>query len=342
MAKELELQRDYLKGEVVTTIYFGGGTPSLLSEQELSLLFKSIHLFFNVDSKAEITFEANPDDLYLSKALLWKQLGINRLSIGIQSFSDEILSYLNRAHNSHSAKQCVTIAREAGFDNISIDLIYGIPNQTLEQWNDDVLQATALATEHLSCYSLTIEPKTAFGNWAKKGKLVAASDDASAQHFEWLMEKMKAAGYEHYEISNFCKPGSQSKHNSNYWRQEKYLGIGPSAHAYNGTSRQYTVANNIQYIKSIESGLLAFEKEELSRFDLINEFIMTSLRTSWGCSIAKLQALYNYAILDEQKIELEKLIRLGLITIHAGSIVLTKNGKLVADKITTDLFVLPS
>jgi oxygen-independent coproporphyrinogen III oxidase len=340
MVKEMAIQKKYLQGEAIHTLYFGGGTPSLLFEQEFELLFSGLHKNFTLDVDAEITVEANPDDLDEPKLKMLRQLSINRLSIGIQSFHDSILTYLNRAHTSASAKQCVSAARDAGFSNISIDLIYAIPNQTLAMWKQDIAQALALKPEHISCYSLTIEQKTAFGKWAKRGKLKIVDDEVAAEHLEILMEQLEHAGYEHYEISNFAKPEFQSQHNSSYWKQAKYLGIGPSAHSYNGVSRQYTVSNNQQYLQSLEKGEVPLEKEVLTRADHINEFILTSLRTSWGCNTSQLQALYSYDLLTDQETYIEQLLKQDQATIFNKHLILTKKGKLLADKIASDLFII--
>jgi oxygen-independent coproporphyrinogen III oxidase len=335
----LALQKNYLEGEAIETIYFGGGTPSLLNAAELNLLFSSLYQNFPINPSAEITLEANPDDLDEVKLEMLKQIGVNRLSIGVQSFHDSILHYLNRAHTSASAIDCIAKARDKGFGNISIDLIYAIPNETIEQWEEDIAQTLAFAPEHISCYSLIIEPKTTFGKWAQQKKLTAVNDEVAAHHLEIVMKKLEQAGYEHYETSNFSKPGFQSRHNSNYWKQAKYLGIGPSAHSYNGISRQFTIPNNYRYLQSLEKEIIAFEKEMLSRTDLINEFILTSLRTSWGCDTSRLHSLYNYDLLGDQHIYIRKLVTEKLAVSLNNTIILTKKGKMLADKIALDLFV---
>jgi oxygen-independent coproporphyrinogen III oxidase len=340
MVKEIELQKNYLQGEVIHTLYFGGGTPSLLSEHEFLLLFSALHKNFTIDANAEITVEGNPDDLDELKLRMLRQLGVNRLSIGIQSFHDAMLTYLNRAHTGVSARQCVLAARAVGFSNISIDLIYAIPNETLAVWEEDIAQALSLNPEHVSCYSLTIEPKTAFGKWEQQGRLKAVDDEVAAEHLEILMEQLEHAGYEHYEISNFAKPGFQSQHNSSYWKQAQYLGIGPSAHSYNGVSRQYTVSNNQQYLQSLEKGEVPFEKEVLTRADQINEFILTSLRTSWGCNTSELHSLYAYDLLVERELYIQKMLSENQAVLLNKHLILTKKGKLLADKIASDLFVV--
>lgn len=338
ISKELVLQKDYLSGELIETVYFGGGTPSVLSQDELSLILDTIRSIHSIADHAEITVEANPDDLTPERLQELRSAGVNRLSIGIQTFDSARLKFLNRVHDGGAAIKSFTDAREAGFDNISIDLIYAIPGETNEQWLEDIRQAVALKPEHISCYSLTIEDKTAFGKWAATGKLKAEPDEVSAQHLELLMQELGAAGYEHYEISNFSKPGFHSKHNSSYWKGAKYLGVGPSAHSYNGESRQYTVSNNHAYIKSIQGESIPFEKEILSRENKINEYILTTLRTSWGIDLAVLKKELHYDLIEQNKSYINQLLDKELITIDNTILKLTQTGKLLADKISSDLF----
>ncbi len=340
MVQELDLQRHYLEGEQIETIYFGGGTPSLLSSLELDVLMAAIRDRFDVVKDVEITLEANPDDLSKEKLAALRGSGVNRLSIGIQTFHNTLLTSLNRAHSATDAIRSISNAREAGFENISMDLIYALPGETLEMWRDDIEKALALAPEHISCYSLTIEPKTAFGKWTKQGKLQAPDDEVAAQHLEMLVEALELAGYEHYEVSNFAKPGFYSRHNSSYWKGAYYLGIGPSAHSYNGPSRHYTVSNNHHYLKAIASGVVPLEKEILSRADKINEYLLTTLRTSWGCDCETLLTATGYNLLDEQKEYLQQLVDGEYASMDGKKIILTKKGKLLADKIASDLFVL--
>jgi oxygen-independent coproporphyrinogen-3 oxidase len=338
--KELQLQLDYLKGEVIQTIYFGGGTPSVLDTRELQSILDAIRSSHQVADRAEITLEANPDDLSVSKLKELSGLGINRLSIGIQSFHPAILKFLNRVHDADSAINSFQHAREAGFNNISIDLIYGIPDETEEQWKDDIRQAIALKPDHISCYSLTIEPKTVFGKWSATGKLKPVDDEVAARHLEILMDQLEQNGFEHYEISNFARPGFQSRHNSSYWRQEKYLGIGPSAHSYNGTSRQYNIHNNNLYIRSLKNDQIPFEREELSADDLINEYILTTLRTQWGTDLKKIKQDFGYDLLTKNAEYLSKIFNDKLAVLENGVLRLTRAGKLLADKISSDLFVV--
>ncbi|HMV07650.1 MAG TPA: radical SAM family heme chaperone HemW [Cyclobacteriaceae bacterium] len=339
IAKELTLQKDYLQGEAIDTIYLGGGTPSLLTAVELSLLFGTIRSHYSVSPHAEITLEANPDDLTREKLSQLKSIGLNRLSIGIQTFNTERLKSLNRIHDEASAIRSFNDAREAGFDNITIDLMYALPGETMDDWRRDIAQAINLHPEHISCYSLTIEPKTVFGKWAATGKLNLQSDEVAARHLEMLMEMLPAAGYEHYEISNFAKPGFHSKHNSSYWRGVNYLGVGPSAHSFNGESRQYNITNNHLYLKALNSDAIPFEKEILSRENRINEYILTSLRTSWGTDLSFLKQTYGYDLLTENKNYLSELLEKQFVTFDDGVLKLTKAGKLFADKISSDLFL---
>lgn len=334
---EISIQKDYLDPEPVETIYFGGGTPSLLSRQQLSSIFESLKNNFTL-APSEITLEANPDDLTPKKLQALKDVGINRLSIGIQSFDDTVLKYLNRAHNAKLAIQCLEDAHRIGFDNISLDLIYAIPGQSEDQWRSNIDRAIELQPRHISSYSLTIEERTVFGNWAAKGKLFPVADDATATQMEMLADRLERAGYLHYEVSNFSKPGFESRHNSNYWRNKKYLGLGPSAHSYNGTSRQFNVSNNTQYLKSISQDSLPATIEILSHNDRINEYLLTSLRTSWGTDLDKLKIEFNYDILVRHGRYVDTLIQNDLAVLKEHSIFLTRKGRLLADKIASELF----
>lgn len=340
LAAELEMQKNYLHGEKINTIYFGGGTPSMLEAEELEFLLNTINDFFTVDPQAEITLEANPDDLNKAKLVDLKTAGSNRLSIGIQSFNDHTLKYLNRVHNSDTAIACIHAARQAGFKNISIDLIYAIPDRSEEVWKDDVRQALALEPEHISAYSLTIEKKTVFGHRAAQGTLRPTADDLAAAQLEVLIDALETQGYIQYEVSNFCKAGFESKHNSSYWRQEKYLGIGPSAHSYNHTSRQYNISNNHLYVRAIQQHKIPCEYEVLSRADHINEYLMTALRTSWGVDLIKLKEKFNYDILSEHKSLINHLLDYKLAIRDRNFLILTKNGRFLADKISSDLFLV--
>ena len=337
LCAELEMQRKYLENEPLETIYFGGGTPSLLSKHDLEDLFMAIHKNFAVNSP-EVTLEANPDDLSEENLAMLKNVGINRLSIGVQSFDDGILKFLNRAHSSADALGCLDLARHAGFDNISIDLIYAIPGQDNNLWKQNMERAIALSPEHISAYSLTIEDKTVFGQQQKKGISPTEPDEVAASLMEMLMEVSGNAGYEQYEISNFCKPGFYSRHNSSYWQQKKYLGIGPSAHSYNGESRQYNISNNPRYIQSIAQGKIPRQVEVLSRANRINEYLFTTLRTVWGCNLNYLRRNLDYDLLKEKYQAIALLEKLELVLRQSDILLLTKKGKLLADRIASDLF----
>ena len=340
MAEEIALQQNYLAGETIQTVYFGGGTPSLLSKDELHLLLSTIQKYFRVEENSEVTLEANPDDLSLEKLTELKGLGVNRLSIGIQSFQNNVLTFLNRAHNSKLAEESVRLARQAGFNNISIDLIYAIPGQTDEEWRENIRKAIELQPEHISSYSLTIEDKTVFGKWAAAGKFRPPEDDIAATQLEILVEELEDAGYHQYEVSNFSKLDLESRHNSSYWKQQKYLGIGPSAHSYNSETRQYNISNNHLYIKSIREGKIPFEKEVLTREDHVNEYLLTTLRTSWGADIEQIKKRFDYDILKSNREFIDTLTEQNLVVIEKGFLRLTKAGKLLADKISSELFLV--
>jgi oxygen-independent coproporphyrinogen-3 oxidase len=339
LAKELSLQSGYLGGENLETIYFGGGTPSLLSEAELNLIFNSIHKYFKVQVGAEVTLEANPDDLTQEKLSELKSAGINRLSIGIQSLDNQVLRFLNRSHDSQQALKSIDAARGAGFPNINVDLIYAIPGRNISLLKKDIDQLLALHPEHISAYSLTIEEKTVFGNWASRGKLSPETEEENASQFDLVMDKLAEDGFEQYEISNYARPGFQSQHNSSYWKQKKYLGIGPSAHSFNGSQRQVNISSNYSYLKAIETGELPATTEALSLENRINEYIMTSLRTVWGCNTDYLQQNFQFDLLKHKAHYLDHVIKNELIRLQEKTLVLTRSGKMLADKITSDLFV---
>lgn len=340
LKRELFLRKQYLDNEPVKTIYFGGGTPSVLSSAQLKELMTVIQHNFILEPEAEITLEANPEDLTIENLMVFQETGINRLSIGIQSFDPKVLKFINRSHNEEAAFTSFTLARKAGFKNISIDLIYSIPDQPDSIWLKNIHQAIDLQPEHISSYSLTIEERTVFGRWHEKGKLKSIDDEDAARQLEILMKEMDQAGYEQYEISNFSKPGFQSKHNSSYWKREPYLGIGPSAHSYNGSSRQYNVSNNYEYLKNLNLDIVPFVREELSREDKINDFLLTSLRTSWGADLSILRLEMNYDVLKVHSAYLKKLLDENFIRIENDFLTLTNKGKLLADKISSDLFLV--
>lgn len=340
MAEEILLQKDYLGRENLQTIYFGGGTPSLLDASEIRFLLEAVLKNHSVSPDPEITLEANPDDLTAAKLRDLKSVGINRLSIGVQSFDDEILTYLNRAHQARTAIASVDAAVKAGFDNISIDLIYAIPGLTEKAWDRNLSEAVRLHPQHLSAYSLTIEEKTAFGNWQRKGRLQPVDDTLAAAQLERLMDRLSAAAYDQYEISNFAKPGFQSRHNSSYWKGAKYLGIGPSAHSYNLVSRQFNVANNHLYLRSIRDGKVPCQVEILKRADHINEYILTTLRTDKGCNAELLRRNFSYDLFGLHRDYIRQLQRHDLVIVEDETLRLTTAGRLLADKISSDLFLI--
>ncbi len=340
ICSEIKLQKEYLKNEKIDSIYFGGGTPSLLDESQINSIIKSIHQHYSINDKAEITLEANPDDISQQKLEMFRNSGINRISLGIQSFNSDILKWMNRAHHSKQAVESLQLIKDSKFDNYSVDLIYGVPISTHEQWHKDLLQLISYHPPHISSYCLTIEPSTVFGKWQKQGKLSEASEDYSADQFNELVEVLIINGYQHYEISNFALPGKESKHNSSYWQQKKYLGIGPGAHSYNGNSRQYNIANNSKYLKAIKSGVGLFEKETLSLSDQINEYLMTSLRTSAGCSLAYLSNQYHYDLMKSRKATIEQWKAQELCVLIDNQLILTQKGMLLADKLASDLFLV--
>jgi len=339
ICKELIIRKDYLPyGNPVKTVYFGGGTPSLLSSDELSAILQTISLHYPLDLE-ELTIEANPDDLTPQKLHELKSLKFDRLSIGIQSFHDEVLKFYNRTHNAEESIQCIDLARSMGFEKLSIDLMYGFPHADHELWKKDLQLAISYDPGHISSYCLTIEPNTALGNWTKKGKFLPASEDFCAEQFEIMQESLEEAGYIQYEISNFGKPGAFAVHNTNYWKGVPYLGIGPSAHSFDGHSRQHNIANNAKYIKALEKEELEFEKDELSPTDLANEYILTSLRTIWGTDLMKLKNLHNTPLLEVKNREISNFLEDGLVAVEEDHLKLTKEGKLLADYIAGKLFL---
>lgn len=340
ICRELVLQKDYLNKEVIHTIYFGGGTPSLLTETELQRILDTTYQHFTIASHPEITLEANPDDLSKDKLQRLRQAGINRLSIGIQSFHEPHLRYLNRAHNAQEAKACVTNAQDTGFTNLSIDLIYAIPAGNHDLWAQDLQTAIELQPQHISSYCLTIEEKTVFGNWLKKSKIKEADEEFAAEQFEMMVDVLAKHGYEQYEISNFCLPGFYSRHNSNYWKKDQYLGIGPSAHSYDGVSRQFNVASNSRYLKALAEDKLDFEKELLQPHDQVNEYILTGLRTKWGCDLQRVKEAFDYDLYANNKKYIDELISQEMAFIQDQHFILSNKGKLLADRIASDLFIV--
>jgi oxygen-independent coproporphyrinogen III oxidase len=333
LLKEISLQKDYLAGELVETIYIGGGTPSLLPTEDLEKIMFEIRKYLPVSADAEITLEANPDDITEEKLEGWKKIGINRLSIGIQSFFEEDLVWMNRAHTAKQANESIRLALQY-FTNITIDFIYGTPELTNEKWKQNIATAIALKIPHLSCYALTVEPKTPLEKLIRLKKKEGINPDKQSEQFLLLMQWMAEAGYEHYEISNFALPGYRSRHNSSYWQGKKYLGLGPSAHSFNGNTRQWNVSNNSQYIESLKNGIILFEKEELTATQQLNEYIMTAMRTAEGISLSKFKKEEADTLLKKCNRYLES----NLMKLENNYLILTKEGKLLADGIAADLF----
>jgi oxygen-independent coproporphyrinogen-3 oxidase len=331
------MRKDYLEGEDIETIYLGGGTPSQLTQKELEEIFSSLYNIYKVKENAEITLEANPDDLTPEYIHMLRTLPINRISMGIQTFQEGTLKLLHRRHTAQQAIEAVKHCREAGFQNISIDLMYGLPGETLETWKEDLQQAIALHPEHISAYHLIYEEGTALWKLREQNQVEEADEDLSVTLFKTLIEELTHAGYEHYEISNFCLPGLHSRHNSSYWTGKKYLGCGPSAHSFNGTSRQWNVASLDKYIQSIQQGELDYEIEELDIYTRYNDFVITTIRTHWGMSLSHLRStygenLYQYC-LRMAKPHLEQ----GVLEIKEDTLKLTKEGIFISDGIMSDL-----
>lgn len=339
LLQEIQLQQAYLGGEPLKTIYFGGGTPSLFSPEIIQSLIEKANSVFGIETNAEITLEANPDDITNGWLSQLRKTSVNRLSIGIQSFFDEDLTCLHRAHNATEALNAVKSAQDFGFQNLSIDLIYAIPTLSDERWNENISKAISLKVPHISAYALTVEPGTALDLFIRKGKYQNVDDEKAARQFTILMERLAGNNFIHYEISNFCTEGYFSRHNTSYWSGEKYLGIGPSAHSYNGISRQWNVSNITGYIKSINLGIIPSEKEILTKIQQFNEYLMTSLRTVWGTDLDKIEAIFGKEFHDHTLSEIQPSIHCKLAFIADNKIRLTSTGKLFADRIASDIFV---
>ena len=341
LLNEIQLQAaaNYLQDQSIATIYFGGGTPSLLTVEELQQIMQALQQHFTVTADAEITLEANPDDVTDEKLLGWKTSGINRLSIGIQSLFEEDLQWMNRAHTAEEAKQVITKARAAGFHSFTVDLIYGTPGLTDEKWLSNINWVLQQNINHLSCYALTVEEKTPLDKLIRQQKKTNVDAEQQSRQFILLMNELQKAGFEHYEISNFAKPGYRSKHNSSYWKGVHYLGLGPSAHSFNGISRQWNVANNQQYIQALQQHTIPFEKEELTKEQQLNEYIMTSLRLLEGCDLHYVEQQYGIAAAARLRTDATAFVIKGSLTITNDHLILTQTGKLFADSIAADLFV---
>lgn len=338
LCTELKIRSEAWKKEQFETIYFGGGTPSVLTVLQLQNLIEQVKLNYRVSDKVEITLECNPDDCSLENLTAWKALGVNRLSIGIQSFNDEQLQWMNRSHSASDSLSAVRNAKLVGFDELSLDLMYGLPNMTLDEWRDQLLRLIALNPEHISAYCLTVEQRTALSKWVKEGKITVSSNDQQSEQFELLVSILKEAGYEQYEISNFARNQHYSKHNTAYWKGTKYLGIGPSAHGYNQLERYWNQANNKAYMAELKAGRLPETIEELSSFDRFNEALMIGLRTKWG--VSKEELFRNIAPdMDWFKI-VKDYEDQNLLIETPERLVLTESGRLLADAIASELFII--
>ncbi len=339
LVKEIVLRKEEFKDEVVETIYFGGGTPSILETSDLRLLIDTVFQNYKVVENPEITVEANPDDLTEIRIAELSNIQINRLSIGIQSFFEDDLKLMNRAHNVEEAKKCLEIATQY-FDNITIDLIYGMPNMSNEKWLQNIETALSYNIPHISSYALTVEPKTALHQLIKQGVIPPLDDELAQQHFTLLVDKLEANGFIHYELSNFGKEHYFSKNNSSYWLGKKYLGIGPSAHSYDGKKRGWNVSNNSLYLKSLAENILPIETETLTKTDRYNEYIMTGLRTIWGVSLDRIEFEFGPKYLEYLNQQSAKYIEDHLLFIDDNILRTTKSGKFLGDGIASDLFLL--
>ena len=345
LAKEIQLRSNSIIHhpspitESIETIYFGGGTPSILSIADLKFLIDEVYRNFKVVENPEITVEANPDDLNLETIRQLANLSVNRLSIGIQSFFEDDLKLMNRAHNAEEAKKCLEFAKHY-FDNISIDLIYGIPNMSSKKWMQNIETALSFGVPHISSYALTVEPKTALHSFIQKGIIAAPDDEVAHEHFQILVDKLSENGFIHYELSNFGKENFFSKNNTSYWLGKKYIGIGPSAHSYDGTNRGWNVSNNLQYIKSIQENKVPIEFETLTKTDRYNEYVMTGLRTIWGVSLDQIEQKFGKTYLDYLNQQAAKFIDDHLLFLDENILRTTKKGKFLSDGIASDLFLL--
>lgn len=339
LALEIRMRKNEAAEEKIETIYFGGGTPSVLSNDEIIFLIEKVYQEYDVVENPEITLEANPDDLNPERIVELSKTPINRLSIGIQSFFEEDLKMMNRAHNAEEASNCLEAAKKY-FDNISIDLIYGIPGMSLEKWEQNIEKALSYGVPHISTYALTVEPRTALFRLIKEGKIEAPKDEVAQEHFTFLMDKLKEQGFIHYEISNFGKEDYFSQNNSSYWLGKKYIGIGPSAHSYDGKSRSWNIPNNIKYIKGITINERDFEEEILSKQDRYNETVMTGLRTIWGISLETIQNNFGTKVSDYLQDRAQKFCDDGLLILENGILKTTSKGKFLSDGIASDLFLV--
>jgi len=336
---ELEIRKTYLRGEKLSTIYFGGGTPSLFQAQTLASIIEKATKVFGIDKNAEITVEANPDDINERWLSDLQKTDVNRLSIGVQSFDDKDLKYLNRTHTAARAEDSIKQALDHGFDNLSIDLIYGSPMLDDGAWSENISKAMLTEVPHISAYALTVEPGTALDHFIRKGKYKPVDDANAARQFNMILKELDAAGFEHYEISNFCRPGQYSKHNTSYWFGEKYIGVGPSAHSYDEKSRQWNVSNLKSYIASVDKSEVDFEREILSTSQKFNEYLMTAIRTLWGIDLEKVKTDFGEDLLGHLLNEAQPYLENNQIKLSQKKITLTNKGKFFADGIAAGMFV---
>ena len=337
IAKELIQRVDYLENRSIQTIYFGGGTPSILTQSELTFLLDTIRENYSLAENVEISLEANPDDLNPTHLKEWREIGINRLSIGLQSFKASDLSWMNRAHTVEQARNCMQLAQEAGFENLTVDLIYGLPELTMDEWRSHIQAVIDFGVPHVSAYCLTVEEKTALHKLVAAGKIAMVSDDVQSDQFLMLLEVLEENGFLQYEISNFAKPGFESQHNGNYWKGEWYVGVGPSAHSFNGTSRRWNVANNRKYLTAMASDDEYFETEILSPENQFNERVMTGLRTTMGVNLLELEAIFSIPAAFYDK--LNEFSNANWIQQRENIIYLSREGRLRADYIASELFI---
>ena len=340
ICQELIIRKDFFDPkETISSIYFGGGTPSVLSIKEIDEILGAVYSHYNVEKNAEITFECNPDDLTQDYLKELKFVGINRLSIGVQSFNDEYLKWMNRSHDASQSKKSIEYGAEAGFNNITLDLIYGLPQLSNKEWSANLNEALSLPVNHLSAYSLTMEENTPYIKLVNQGKYKKPSDDISSSHYQILVQQTTDLGWEHYEVSSFCKPGNYSKHNSSYWSGNKYIGVGPSAHSYDGNSRYWNVSDNKSYLECISTKKRYFESEELTVSNRVNEYLLTGLRTKWGVDLELLSNKYDYNVMSLFEKDIKYWISLNWLEMKDSNMKLTNKGMLFADHISSTLFL---
>jgi putative oxygen-independent coproporphyrinogen III oxidase len=337
--KEISLRNDYLEGEVLDTIYLGGGTPSILSARQLEKLLKTIREHYDTGMYPEITLEGNPDDLEPGYLADLKNLGVNRISVGIQSFHEGDLRFMNRSHGRYQAQNCMEMARKAGFENLNIDLIYGMPGLTMQKWEKNLDIATSYLPEHIAAYHLTYEKGTVLDYWRRKKRFKVLDENISHDQYKLLIEKLKQKGYLHYEISNFALPGYISRHNTAYWSGKKYLGAGPSAHSFNGKTRRWNISKNTSYINFIHNGIVYYEMEEPDMTSRFHEYLLTSLRTMWGTDMERVLMEFGHSFKEHCLQQAKPFLRSGRMVRDGHKLILTEEGMLIADHIIIGMFL---